>query len=258
MNSAELNPTARFSGRAGDYARYRPGYPAALGDFFRAELSLQTRHVVADIGSGTGILTEPFLQNGNLVFAIEPNAKMRAAAEERLGHYDNFRSIDARAEETTLADGSVDLITAAQAFHWFELETTHAEFRRILRPGGHAVLLWNLRRMEGNGFARDYEELHATFGEEYQRIKRSWYVEPATLESFFGHRDYGRRSFDNAQEVNYEGLRGYLLSSSFAPAPGHPDFPTTMENLRALFEKHNQSGRVTIEYETRVYWGRLK
>src|SRR5712691_7831802 len=138
----------RFSNRVADYVRYRPGYPPAVLDLLRTDCGLRPDHVVADIGSGTGILSKLFLENGNRVFGVEPNAEMRQAGEEYLASYDGFSSIEGSAESTTLADSSVDFITAAQAFHWFDPQAARREFARILKPGGWVVILWNDRRME--------------------------------------------------------------------------------------------------------------
>src|SRR5713226_3126779 len=138
----------RFSNRVVDYVRYRPGYPSAVLDLLRSECGLQSSHVIADIGSGTGIMSKLFLENGNRVFGVEPNTEMRQAGEEYLASYDGFSSIEGSAESTTLGDSSIDFVTAGQAFHWFEKEKTRAEFRRILRGKGWVVIAWNDRRME--------------------------------------------------------------------------------------------------------------
>ena len=123
----EPDPTRRFSNRVDDYVRYRPHYPPGVLDRLREGIALTPRTVIADVGSGTGISTELFLQNGNTVFAIEPNPEMRAAAERLLGGRPNFHSVRGTAEATTLPDGSVDCVVAAQAFHWFDPEKTRVE-----------------------------------------------------------------------------------------------------------------------------------
>jgi len=101
----------RFSNRVADYLRYRPGYPTGVRDVLRAECAIKSGHVIADIGSGTGFLSEVFLKNGNRVFGIEPNEEMRKAGEEYLASYDGFVSIDGSAESTTLDDASVNFVT---------------------------------------------------------------------------------------------------------------------------------------------------
>src|ERR1700737_1752387 len=116
------NAKQRFSDRGAGCLRYRPRYPEAVLDFFRAQCGLRSDHAIADIGSGTGFLSELFLKNGNRVFGVEPNEAMRQAGEEYLASYDGFSSIEGPAESTTLEDASVDFVTAGQAFHWFEPE----------------------------------------------------------------------------------------------------------------------------------------
>src|SRR5579884_1615786 len=149
---SELDPTGRFSGRAEDYARSRPRYPDAVLDALRRDIGLSPQTIVADIGSGTGILTEMFLRNGNVVYGVEPNPDMRRAAEQLLAGYHRFHSINGTAEQTTLPAGSIDLVTAAQAFHWFDAAAARREFRRILRPPYIVALLWNDRRKDGSPF----------------------------------------------------------------------------------------------------------
>src|ERR1700732_4152215 len=126
----------RFSNRVADYVRYRPGYPAEVLTLLRTQCGLKSGHVIADIGSGTGFLSELFLKNGNRVYGIEPNEAMRQAGEEYLASYDGFASINGSAEATTLDDASIDFVSAGQAFHWFEPVVARHEFRRILKPEG--------------------------------------------------------------------------------------------------------------------------
>ena len=145
----------RFSSRVADYVRYRPGYPSALLELLRTECGLRPGHVIADIGSGTGFLSELFLKNGNRVYGVEPNKDMRQAGEEYLASYDGFSSIEGSAEATTLDDASVDFITAGQSFHWFAPDAARREFVRILKPGGWMVIAWNDRRMDEAPFTRE-------------------------------------------------------------------------------------------------------
>src|SRR4030095_5976457 len=142
------DPLTRFSNRSDNYAKFRPGYPAGVIEILRSECGLTKTSVIADVGSGTGILSELFLRNGNSVLGIEPNADMRRVAEALLGSYDEFRSINATAEATTLQSEIVDFITAGQAFHWFDRAAAKREFARILTPEGWVVLIWNERRLD--------------------------------------------------------------------------------------------------------------
>ena len=170
MSGTAQNPTTRFSSRVDDYVKYRPGYPGAILDFLRHECGLTRDSIIADVGSGTGKLTELFLKNGNQVFGIEPNQEMREAGERLLKPYPNFRSLAATAEATTLQNQSVDIITAGQAFHWFNRETTRQEFLRILKPGGWVALIWNDRHTTASPFLEAYEELLQKFSTDYRAV----------------------------------------------------------------------------------------
>lgn len=251
---------SRFSSRVADYARYRPGYPPALLGLLRDACGLLPQHVVADIGCGTGLLAKLFLENGNRVFGIEPNAEMRAAGEEFLGAYANFESIDACAEATGLAAGCVDFVTAGQAFHWFDSAAARREFVRVLKPAGWAVIVWNERRTSETAFGGEYENLLARFGADYKRVKES-YPETHNMMRFFGGSPAGanfqRRELANSQEFDLEGLRGRLRSSSYAPQFGHPNYDPMMNALQKLFDAHQRAGRVRMNYTTQIYFGRL-
>jgi ubiquinone/menaquinone biosynthesis C-methylase UbiE len=246
----------RFSNRVTDYVRYRPGYPVVVRDLLRAECGLRPGHLVADIGSGTGFLSELFLKNGNRVFGIEPNEEMRKAGEEYLASYDGFASIIGSAESTTLDDRSVDLVTAGQAFHWFDQDAARKEFIRILKPAGWVVVVWNERLTDTTPFLRDYEALLRKFGTDYAEVKES-YPHEQHMQTFFGANSFAGRTLPNFQDFDFDGLAGRLRSSSFIPAPDNPNFEPMMEEAQRLFVRHNQLGRVRLEYLTRIYFGRL-
>jgi SAM-dependent methyltransferase len=250
------DPTGRFSTRVADYVKYRPGYPPAVLRLLADECGLTPGSFVADVGSGTGILAELFLKNGNRVYGVEPNREMREAGERLLASYANFVSVDGRAEETTLADASVDYVTAGQAFHWFDPPRARREFRRILRPGGWVVLAWNDRRTAGTPFLEDYERLLLEYGTDYAAVSAR-YMEESALSTLFGATGPRTASFDNEQVFDFEGLRGRLTSSSYSPEPGHPDFDPLMRGLEALFRRHEREGRVVVAYDTKVFYGKL-
>lgn len=253
------DPTRRFSDRVANYVRYRPGYPEALLRALAEEAGLGPGKAVADVGSGTGISSELLLRPGCEVYAVEPNAEMRAAAEERLDGEPRFHSVDGTAEATTLPDASVDLVTAGQAFHWFDVERTRAEFARILcgapRAPGQVALFWNSRRTDASPFLRAYEDLLQRFGTDYREVDHL-NVGPETLAPFFGG-PYESRTFPNHQDFDLEGLRGRLLSSSYAPGPGHPDHEPMLSELRRIFDRHQEAGRVRFVYDTELYLGKL-
>ena len=250
------DPTQRFTGRVENYARYRPSYPRAVLNLLETECGLTSASVVADVGSGTGILSELFLENGNHVFGVEPNAEMREACEKLLEHYPRFTSVAATAEATTLDDESVDFVTAGQAFHWFDVQRTRAEFGRILRPGGWVVLIWNARRRHSTPFLAAYERLLQRHGTDYEQVEHSRSA-AGMVDEFFGPDDYEMEVFDNAHTFDLDGLKGRLLSSSYVPGPGEPGSDTMLREAGEIFHEHRSGGRVTIEYDTKVYYGRL-
>jgi SAM-dependent methyltransferase len=250
-----LDAKQRFSNRVADYVRYRPGYPAALLDLLRAECGLRPGHVIADIGSGTGFLSELFLKNGNRVYGVEPNSEMRQAGGEYLASDDGFSSIEGSAESTTLEDASVDFVTAGQAFHWFEPEKARAEFRRILRPQGWVVAIWNFREME-TPFAKAYEDILVKYGTDYTRVRDS-YPKSRDVQSFFLGREFLHHTLPNVQFLDWEGLAGRLRSGSYVPQEGHVSFAPMMDALRELFRGHQENGRVRVEYATNLYAGQL-
>jgi ubiquinone/menaquinone biosynthesis C-methylase UbiE len=220
----------RFSNRVVDYVRYRPGYPSALMALLRAECGLKPDHAIADIGSGTGLLCRLFLENGNRVFGVEPNEEMRRAGEEYLASYQNFSSVTGSSEATTLPESSVDFVTAAQAFHWFETVATRREFLRILKPCGWVAVIWNERRISETSFGRAYEDLLVRHGTDYARVKEA-YPETQDMEKFFGKEEFHRRELPNFQEFDFAGLAGRLRSSSYAPKEGHAGYASMMAEI---------------------------
>lgn len=250
MSSSD-NSTQRFSDRVSDYVKYRPTYPDDLVQFIYSEFRLTGNSIIADIGSGTGISSELFLKKGNSVYAVEPNDSMREAAEKNLKEYTQFHSVKGTSEETTLPDHSVNLIVAAQAFHWFEPEKTKTEFKRILKPNGFVALIWNDRKTSGSAFAAEYENLIIKFATDYQKVKHR-NISPEKIESFLG--EFQSKTFYNSQTFNFQGLLGRLASSSYAPNRLHPNYPAMCEALKNLFEKHQTDGAVKIEYETQIFF----
>lgn len=249
-----LDPKQRFSNRVKAYIKYRPSYPAAIFPFLEETISLSPAWRVADIGAGTGILTEMFLKNGHTVYAVEPNKAMRTAAETLLAAYPNFTSINAAAEATTLAAHSIDLVVAGQAFHWFDVDQTRLEFQRILKPGGWVMLIWNSRQVDGTPFMQAYERLLHDYSPDYRQVTHKNVAIDERLRTFF---DYEVVTFANRQMFDSEGLVGRLLSSSYAPLKDHPNHTPMLAELRRLFEAHQVGGVVTFEYETKLYYGQL-
>ena len=250
------DPTVRFSGRVGHYARWRPDYPAALTGCLTEQGALKPLDVVADIGSGTGLLTAMLLRHGNRVYGVEPNREMREAAERELAGLAGFTSVDGRAEATGLPDGSVDVVAAAQAFHWFDTQRCRAEFRRILRPGGSLVLVWNDRDTRSTPLMGAYESLLRTFGTDYHAVRRRG-ADEKEVEAFFGPGGCRRTVLPHRQDLDLEGLQGRLLSSSYVPAPGETGHDAMIREMESIFREHAEGGRVRFVYNTRVYHGPL-
>ncbi len=247
----------RFSNRVESYAKYRPHYPAEILSCLQTAIGLTPATVVADIGSGTGLLTQLFVDNGNPVYAVEPNAGMRQAAEAALGHYANLHSVDGRSEATTLPSGSVDLVTAAQAFHWFEPLAARAEFARILRPLGWVALVWNNRRDDASPFLAAYRQLLDHFGTDYRQVDHKHVVDDAALNRFFAPDGFRLFTFANHQTLDFEGLLGRLRSTSYIPAPGDSGYAEMHERAKALYDRFAIDGNVRIEYDTQLYLGRV-
>jgi SAM-dependent methyltransferase len=250
------DPTQRFSGRVGNYSRYRPSYPLAILTLLETECDLTSASVVADVGSGTGILSELFLENGNRVFGVEPNVEMREAGENRLELYPSFTSVAGTAEATTLDGASVDFVTAGQAFHWFDVKRTQTEFGRILRPGGWVVVIWNARRRNTTPFLAAYERLLREHGTDYEQVEHGRSA-AGMVDEFFGPVEYEMEIFDNAQTFDLDGLKGRLLSSSYVPGPGEPGSGAMLQEAQEIFDQYQTDGEVTIEYDTKVYYGLL-
>jgi SAM-dependent methyltransferase len=251
----QADPTLRFSARVENYIRYRPGYPPKVLETLRTECGLTPAAVVADIASGTGIFTRILLENGNRVYGVEPNREMREAAERLLADHRKFTSLAGTAEATTLPDRSIDLATAAQAAHWFDLPRAREEFARILRPQGWAVLVWNERSTDATPFLRTYEDLLVAYGTDYEQVRHEHTTD--NIAEFFSPSQFETRVFDMRQDFDYAELEGRLLSSSYAPMKGHPNYEPMLKELRRMFEVYKKDGRVSMEYFTRMYYGRL-
>jgi SAM-dependent methyltransferase len=247
--------TTRFSSRVEKYVRYRPGYPNEVLDLLRKQCRLTSDSVVADVASGTGIFTRLLLENGNHVFGVEPNPEMRRAGEEYLASHTRFTSVAGTAEATTLPDRSVDMVTAAQAAHWFDRAKARHEFIRILKPGDWMVLIWNERETDSTPFLRDYEQLLLTYGTDYKEVRHERTTDE--IASFFAPSPFHSAVLEMRQDCDYAALEGRLLSSSYIPVAGHPSYEPMLRELRKIFDAHKKNGQVVLTYATRVYYGQI-
>lgn len=250
------DPTKRFSARVENYVKYRPSYPREIIQLLEEACGLTAEALIADIGSGTGKLSELFLEYGCRVIGVEPNNEMRKGGEQQLSRYPNFTSQAGRAEATGLAEASVDFITAGQAFHWFDTEKTRLEFARILRLGGWVVLVWNSRRASRSPLMQAYDQLIDTYGTDSQKVSHSQFTD-VVLAGFFAPGGFSLKTFDYTQVLDFEALKGRLLSSSHAPLESHPNHIPMLESLAEIFEDYQVNGNVTMEYDTEVYYGQL-
>lgn len=250
-----MNTVERFSNRVANYVKYRPGYPVEVIQFFKERLGLTSDSLIADIGSGTGLSAKIFLENGNAVYGVEPNAAMRDAAEEYLKEFTNFRSIDGTSEATSLPAASIDHVLAAQAFHWFEPKATRSEFKRILKPEGYVSLLWNERQTDSTPFLREYEQLLLKYGKDYNEVRHEQ-ITSEVLSVFFLV-PFEQATFPNEQIFDFDGLKGRLLSSSYMPSEKDELYEPMIKELESLFAKHAESGRIKVSYDTNIFYCQL-
>ncbi len=246
---------SRFSNRVSNYVKYRPDYPREIIGWLTEQGALTHESIVADIGCGPGISTRMFLENGNRVFGVEPNAAMRVAAVEYLKEFRDFKPIDGSSENTNLNDHCIDLVAAAQAFHWFRPAPTRKEFERIVKPGGHIALIWNIRQETTTPFLIEYEQFIRDHSADYEAVRHN-NIGDEEVNQFLGP-EMRTATFDNVQEFDLDGLLGRLLSSSYMPAEDDARFPAVKKALTALFAKHERNGRIQILYDTKVYLSRI-
>lgn len=252
----DTDSTQRFSDRVEAYLAGRPRYPAAIVEHLVRCGALPARGVVADIGVGTGLSAESFLAAGFRVIGIEPNAPMRSAGADYLARYPGYTSRDGTADATGLDAASVDLVVAAQAFHWFNAESFRAESLRILRPRGWAALIWNDRDLTSTPFLAGYEALLLEYGNDYRAIRDKHHgIE--SIPAFFGGRAPAAAEFPHQRRMDWAAVAALAGSASYLPAAGHPRHTELMAALRALFEAHAVNGVIEMRYTCRVHAGPL-
>jgi len=247
--------TTRFSNRVADYVKYRPHYPAAIVDYLEEQGVLGAGAHIADLGSGTGISSLLFLNRGYSVKGVEPNKDMREKSIELLQGFPDFEAVDGTAEHTTLPSRSVDMVIAGQAFHWFNRSETRKELGRIIIPGGAVVLIWN-ERLVDTGFERAYEDLIIQYGRQYLQVDHR-NTDHHAIQQFFEPNEVICKQFDNQQVFDYAGLEGRLLSSSYMPTRTDPGFGDMVRELKELFERFHDGGKITVHYTTKLYFSRV-
>jgi ubiquinone/menaquinone biosynthesis C-methylase UbiE len=252
----------RFNSRVDAYREFRPRYPVEVIDLLQQQCGLTPVSVIADIGAGTGMLAELFLQYGNSVFAVEPNRAMRSACEDLHSQYPKLTCIDGSADSTTLPDHCAHFVTVGQALHWFHLPQARAEFVRILQPGGWCAVIYNERRTGGDPLHDGYERILREFGIDYESV-RSKYPQQQELTDFFQSSNTAppamqQSSFLNMLQLDRAGLVGRIISSSYMPELGHPRYPAMQRQIEELFAQCQETSHVRLEYECVITYGRLQ
>lgn len=251
-----MESTERFGNRADAYTRGRPTYPQAIATHLEQAGMLRPGATVVDLGVGTGLSAEPFLQRGYPVIGVEPNAAMRAAGDEQLRQFADYRSVAGTAEATTLPPATAALVIAGQAFHWFDPERAAAEARRILRPAGAAALIWNDRQSTGAAFLAGYEALLRDHGIDYGKVSHR-HVDEDAIRRFFEPARSEVAYFDNPRWLDRASLEALVDSASYMPAAGDPRHAPMMTALEALFNAHAENGAVRMLYRTRMHYARM-
>lgn len=246
----------KFSGKANVYAKFRPKYPEEFLEYLAADCGLHPDIDVADIGSGTGILTRQLLAHKARVFAVEPNCDMRKAAEAELSACSGFFSVNALAEHTGLHDKSIDLITVAQAFHWFDPGQFQLECRRILKPDGKVVLVWNSRDEE-SPIVKDLGIVCRKFCPEYKGFSGGMQNSSEIFGQFFRDGTYEHRSFRNDLANGKEGFLGGTMSASYSLTKKDPEYQAYVDAILLIFEKYSCEDRMVIPNLTHSYTGRV-
>ena len=254
VNQGKVDYTEKFTGRANEYSKYRPGYPRKIIAILEKEIGLNRRWDVADVGSGTGILSRLFLRYGNRVFGVEPNEEMRLSAEKGLGgRFSSFVSVSGRAEATGLPSHSIDLVLVGQALHWFDQDEARREFARILTRSGYVSVIYNRRRREG-GVEMAYSDLIRRYARRGATVPEA---DDAFVSRFFGAGLRGRSSVPNSQTLDLDGLLGRLASASYMPRKASRKWASIEEEAKGIIREHGRRGRVALHYDTTIYLGRI-
>lgn len=248
--------TEKFTGKASIYKKYRPKYPKEFIDYLYSQVGFKKQSIIADIGSGTGILSEQLLKKESIVIGIEPNQNMRELAERDLSLYDKFTSVNGLAENTTLADNSVDYITVAQAFHWFNAEEFKKECQRILKPNGKVVLVWNSRATNSE-LVKENGQVCEKFCINFKGFSGGKEEKPDSFSSFFRAGTYEYKVFENNLSFDMDNFIGRNLSASYAPKEEDSNYQKFIDELSILFNKYSSNGFLVLPNITRCYVGKV-
>lgn len=246
---------SKFNGMGEVYSQFRPSYPPEFIDYLYTEIGLKSNSVIADIGSGTGKLTRQLLENGSTVYAVEPNNDMRKIAEDNLSSFENFISVNGTAEITTLPYSSVDFITVAQAFHWFDRKKFKQECKRILKTNGKIILVWNSRNIESCLVAEN-DEINRMYCPNFKGFSNGMRggTNEDDFNDFFAER-CTMTVFNNPLSFDESSFIGRNISSSYAPKKDDPNYQNYIEALKALFNKYSENGTLIMPNKTNVFIG---
>ncbi|MEI4647299.1 class I SAM-dependent methyltransferase [Bacillus cereus] len=251
-----MKTTENFTDKADIYAKYRPSYPKEYIDYLLSANELNKNQIVADIGSGTGIFSHQLLESGLHVIGVEPNDDMRKMAEQSLSHFSRFQSIKATAEHTTLKENSLDLITVAQAFHWFNKKAFKIECQRILKQKANIALVWNSRDVTSPIIKENSEICRKTYPN-FKGFSGGIEETPEIFKSFFKDGKYEFKEYQNDLLFDYEGFLGRNLSGSYAPKENDEEYKNFISLLSELFEKYSKNGKIVLPNLTRSYMGNV-
>lgn len=243
-----MDSSKRFTSRVELYVKYRPSYPKSAIDFLFSN-GISQNSIVGDIGSGTGILSNLLIDKVKSLYCVEPNDEMRNCANKSLSNYDNFFSINGKGENTTLEDNSLDAITVAQAFHWFDIKKTKVEFNRILKPKSNIFLLWN-NRISNTVFLKEYDQLLKSLSNDYNSVNHQ-NLKTEDFDFFFDKK-WCKTSFSNYQKLDFESFIGRVFSSSYTPNKSDSNYNEFYKELKKLFDRENQNGFVYFNYNTEI------
>ena len=246
----------RFDDRVEDYQRYRPQYPREILDILETEAGLRSNSRIVDVGAGTGLFTKLFLEHGNPVIAVEPNAQMRDVCGRLNAHYPSLQVINGIAEATGIASHSVDIVTVAQAFHWFDSTAARTEFSRVLVPQGWVVIASNERLRFGDPFHEGFERLTERHNVDYGSVSER-YPDRHALERFFAPQPMHYHTMPNSQVLNQDALLGRILSSSYMPNAQHHGYAEMRADFDDLFRANESEGVVQLDYLCILAFGRL-
>ena len=251
-----MNTTKKFDGRATDYTASRPSYALELIDYLYSNCGITKSSMIADVGSGTGKFAKHLLDKGSEVYCVEPNSDMRDVAENELCEYQNFHSVMGDAENTTLKNDSIDYITTAQAFHWFDVSKFKQECSRIIKSGGAVFLIWNVRS-NSDLLNRELFQIYSTYCPNFHGFSGGIEKDDQRIKEFFnGNYDYV--SFDNPLLFDRERFVTRSLSSSYSLKEGDSEYAKYIEALNKLFDKYQNNGIVSVANQSVAYFGTIK